>query len=210
MSISRRRFLGWLGAAGAGASMAGPARAAGNAPFAGYPESLGVLFDVTRCIGCRKCEEACNKVNELPAPAKPFGDLSVSAAAAAYHGEGVHGGQPPRECPGREGTALPQDPVQPLPRTRLRLGLLRAGLHQERDRRGHVRRIRLRRVPVLHDRLPLRDPGLRVRQGVRPAHHEVHLLPAPAGEGAAAGVRRGLPHRGPDLRAAPRSAPHRP
>jgi Fe-S-cluster-containing dehydrogenase component len=58
--------------------MAGPARAAGNAPFAGYPESLGVLFDVTRCIGCRKCEEACNKVNELPAPAKPFGDLSVS------------------------------------------------------------------------------------------------------------------------------------
>ena len=78
MSISRRSFLGWLGAAGAGGAMAaGPARAAGNGQFAGYPESLGVLFDVTRCIGCRKCEEACNKVNELPAPAKPFGDLAV-------------------------------------------------------------------------------------------------------------------------------------
>ena len=78
MSISRRSFLGWLGAAGAGVSMAaGPARAAGNGQFAGYPDSLGVLFDATRCIGCRKCEEACNKVNELPAPAKPFGDLAV-------------------------------------------------------------------------------------------------------------------------------------
>jgi formate dehydrogenase iron-sulfur subunit len=77
MSISRRTFLGWLGAAGAGAPMAGPARAAGNAQLAGYPEALGVLFDATRCIGCRKCEEACNKVNELPAPAKPFGDLAV-------------------------------------------------------------------------------------------------------------------------------------
>src|SRR5512147_1947394 len=78
MSISRRSFLGWLGAAGAGVSMAvGPARAAGNGQFAGYPESLGVLFDATRCIGCRKCEEPCNTLNELPAPAKPFGDLAV-------------------------------------------------------------------------------------------------------------------------------------
>ncbi len=77
MSISRRRFLGWLGAAGAGTTLGRSAHAAGNAQFTGYPDSLGVLFDATRCIGCRKCEEACNKVNELPAPAKPFGDLGV-------------------------------------------------------------------------------------------------------------------------------------
>jgi len=29
------------------------------------------------CIGCRTCEEACNKVNELPTPDRPFNDLSV-------------------------------------------------------------------------------------------------------------------------------------
>jgi Fe-S-cluster-containing dehydrogenase component len=77
MSISRRRFLGWLGAAGAGTAVGRSAHAAGNATFAGYPESLGVLFDATRCIGCRKCEEACNKVTELPGPEKPFADLAV-------------------------------------------------------------------------------------------------------------------------------------
>jgi Fe-S-cluster-containing dehydrogenase component len=77
MSISRRTFLGWLGAAGAGTTLARPAQAAVNANFSGYPDSLGVLFDATRCIGCRKCEEACNKVNELPAPEKLFSDLSV-------------------------------------------------------------------------------------------------------------------------------------
>jgi Fe-S-cluster-containing dehydrogenase component len=77
MSISRRRFLGWLGAAGLSTTVGRSAQAAGNANFTGHPDSLGVLFDATRCIGCRKCEEACNKVNELPAPEKLFSDLSV-------------------------------------------------------------------------------------------------------------------------------------
>jgi len=77
MSISRRAFLGWLGAAGVGTTLGRSAYAAGTASFTGYPDSLGVLFDATRCIGCRKCEEACNKVNELPAPANPFSDLAV-------------------------------------------------------------------------------------------------------------------------------------
>jgi Fe-S-cluster-containing dehydrogenase component len=77
MSISRRKFLGWLGAAGLGATVGQKAaRAASNKHFDGYPESNGVLFDNTRCIGCRKCEEGCNKVNELPEPDRPFSDLS--------------------------------------------------------------------------------------------------------------------------------------
>lgn len=37
-----------------------------------------MLHDTTRCIGCRRCEEACNQVNHLPKPSKPFTDLSVT------------------------------------------------------------------------------------------------------------------------------------
>jgi Fe-S-cluster-containing dehydrogenase component len=77
MSISRRKFLGWLGAAGVGTALGKSARAASNKEFGGYPDSDGVLFDNSRCIGCRKCEEGCNKVNELPEPDKAFSDLSV-------------------------------------------------------------------------------------------------------------------------------------
>ena len=77
MSISRRKFLGWVGAAGLGAAFDDPASAAGNRQFKGYPGSLGVLFDHVSCIGCRGCEAACNKVNDLPPPARPFDDLSV-------------------------------------------------------------------------------------------------------------------------------------
>jgi Fe-S-cluster-containing dehydrogenase component len=77
MSITRRKFLGWLGAATAGTTLGKTANAASNKHFSGYPNSMGVLFDNTRCIGCRKCEEGCNTVNELPAPDVPFDDLSV-------------------------------------------------------------------------------------------------------------------------------------
>lgn len=77
MSISRRKFLGWIGAAGASTLVGKTAQAAANKQFSGYPGSMGVLYDNVLCIGCRKCEGACNTVNELPAPDKPFDDLTV-------------------------------------------------------------------------------------------------------------------------------------
>ncbi len=82
MAVTRRKFLGWVSAAAVGTtSMMGfKAHAGSNKHFKGYPDSVGVLHDTTRCIGCRKCEEACNQVNELPAPDKPFEDLTVLEA----------------------------------------------------------------------------------------------------------------------------------
>lgn len=77
MAISRRRFLTWIGAAGVGLTASKTAQAGSLQHFEGYPESMGVLHDITRCVGCRVCEEACNKVNELPKPDKDFKDLSV-------------------------------------------------------------------------------------------------------------------------------------
>jgi Fe-S-cluster-containing dehydrogenase component len=77
MSISRRTFLGWMGGAGLAGTIGTQAHAASNKAFKGYQDSLAVLHDITRCVGCRKCEAACNKVNALPAPDQPFDDLSV-------------------------------------------------------------------------------------------------------------------------------------
>lgn len=42
-----------------------------------YPDSYGVLVDLTRCVGCRSCEAACNKEQGLPEPETPFTDESV-------------------------------------------------------------------------------------------------------------------------------------
>jgi Fe-S-cluster-containing dehydrogenase component len=78
MGITRRRFLTWVGAAaGSQVVVAGRSQAAGNRQFPGFEESFGVLHDVTRCIGCRRCEAACQQVNGLPEPERPFDDLSL-------------------------------------------------------------------------------------------------------------------------------------
>jgi len=59
--MKRRHFLGLAGAATATA-LAGNAMASGHS-FEGYPNSYGVLFDASRCIGCRQCEMGCNTIN---------------------------------------------------------------------------------------------------------------------------------------------------
>lgn len=52
-------------------------KAQASGTFAGHKEGMGVLVDLTRCIGCRTCEAACNKEQGLPEPDKPFDDYSV-------------------------------------------------------------------------------------------------------------------------------------
>ena len=42
-----------------------------------YPNTLGVLVDMTRCVGCRSCEAACNAEQGLPRPDRPFTDQSI-------------------------------------------------------------------------------------------------------------------------------------
>jgi len=76
--LDRRKFLKGGIFGGALATLAATstgAQAAGS--FGGYPDSMGVLVDLTRCVGCRSCEAACNKEQGLPAPDLPFDDMSV-------------------------------------------------------------------------------------------------------------------------------------
>ena len=77
-AMNRRKFLKGSLLGGAAASLVSKGRDAGAAAtFGGYPDGMGVLVDLTRCIGCRTCEAACNKEQGLPTPAQPFDDLSV-------------------------------------------------------------------------------------------------------------------------------------
>jgi formate dehydrogenase iron-sulfur subunit len=77
---SRRGFLKGI------AALAGTAVAAGliTSPenvFAATPttavDRFGMLTDLNRCVGCRRCETACNRVNNLPAPSTSFEDALV-------------------------------------------------------------------------------------------------------------------------------------
>jgi len=66
MEFSRRNFFKFMTAAGA--SVAGLPSTAKAWESKAPPDAFGCLVDLTRCVGCRKCEEACSEVNNLPAP----------------------------------------------------------------------------------------------------------------------------------------------
>ena len=74
--MDRRDFLLTMGVVGATAAGAKDARASAGAHA---PENAyGVLVDTTQCIGCRKCEWACNQSNNLPVqPLASFEDKSA-------------------------------------------------------------------------------------------------------------------------------------
>lgn len=75
--ISRRLFIKGGIAGTAAASMLRPGSSDAAHDFKGYPDSMGVLVDLSRCVGCRSCEAACNLEQNLPAPPEPFDDFSV-------------------------------------------------------------------------------------------------------------------------------------
>jgi formate dehydrogenase iron-sulfur subunit len=73
--ITRRSFLRrTFGGMAAAACLDSGLASAGSVPS---ENALGCLVDTTLCIGCRKCEEACNVRQHLPPPVLPFQDLSV-------------------------------------------------------------------------------------------------------------------------------------
>ena len=78
--ISRRDFLKGTVTVGSSLlvwSLLGNPKNASAQDFSGWPDRVGMLTDITRCFGCRRCEEACNKANNLPAPGTSFDDKSV-------------------------------------------------------------------------------------------------------------------------------------
>ncbi|GAM08879.1 hypothetical protein OR1_01153 [Geobacter sp. OR-1] len=75
--MKRRDFLKGCLMCSAAAAVGTGSKAQAAGSFEGYPDAMGVLVDLTRCVGCRSCEAACNKEQRLPEPDVPFDDTSV-------------------------------------------------------------------------------------------------------------------------------------
>jgi formate dehydrogenase iron-sulfur subunit len=86
MGIDRRGFLKHLSGIGGAAVVSSTSKAFAKKELPGYPDRFGVLVDLTVCIGCRKCEWACNEVNKLPnKPLEEFEDKSVFETIRRNH-----------------------------------------------------------------------------------------------------------------------------
>lgn len=75
MKIKRRNFL--KGIAGAGVGVAASPLLTGKALASEVKKleanHIGMLYDATKCIGCKSCEVACKKANNMPVEYGPDG-----------------------------------------------------------------------------------------------------------------------------------------
>lgn len=78
MTVSRRHALKVLGTAACAAAVA-PAMAEARAAKVSEPDDIGLLFDTTRCIGCRACVTKCREANKKPADVVMIGGAPYDA-----------------------------------------------------------------------------------------------------------------------------------
>lgn len=69
MSISRRSLLKGLATAGAGVAAA-PVTALAREPKQRPDDAVGLLYDATKCIGCKACMTACRQANGIEVDAR--------------------------------------------------------------------------------------------------------------------------------------------
>lgn len=65
-AIDRRRFLAVSGVAAGSALVPLTVSAGEGAAVPTYDDAIAVLYDATRCIGCRSCMRACREAHKLP------------------------------------------------------------------------------------------------------------------------------------------------
>ena len=75
MNLTRRGFFKVVTAAGASTAIRTPSAHA--ASTIDLQNTFGCLVDTTLCVGCRKCEQACNERNHLPKPRESFDEMTV-------------------------------------------------------------------------------------------------------------------------------------
>jgi formate dehydrogenase iron-sulfur subunit len=73
-TVDRRDFLKLAGVGLGGLFLQPSEQAFASAPS---EDDVAILYDVSRCIGCRVCEEACKEYNNLPIETAPPSDLSA-------------------------------------------------------------------------------------------------------------------------------------
>ena len=76
MEIKRRSFIKGLAGAGAGVAAAPLVSGSASAREAVTLQDahVGMLYDATKCVGCKSCEVACKKANNLPVE---FGEAGI-------------------------------------------------------------------------------------------------------------------------------------
>jgi formate dehydrogenase iron-sulfur subunit len=87
--LSRRDYLLMTGVLGGTAILGSVATVRTSGAAVPSPSWSGCLVDLPLCIGCRRCEQACNRANDLPEPERPLEDPGVFEERRRPDADGV-------------------------------------------------------------------------------------------------------------------------
>jgi len=77
--LNRRKFFQVTGSLTAGGMLQSKQAAAENTDPTRFDDTIAVLYDATKCIGCRSCVRACQKTNDLPSDKHQFEGVDFNA-----------------------------------------------------------------------------------------------------------------------------------
>ena len=87
-AISRRRLFGFVGGC-LGATAVGVAVAKPQETIEAPPDAIGMLYDATKCIGCKACVAECTRVNHMTPDTELSGGLWAMPRALDVHTKNV-------------------------------------------------------------------------------------------------------------------------
>jgi ferredoxin len=119
-------------------------------------DAVGLLYDATKCVGCKACVVACKDANKMPADTR---------ASKLYDApDGLNEFTKERH-PALRLRLVREEAVHALRRPRVRRRLHARRAAQRKVRHRQLGRGPLRRLPLLLDGLRLQRPEVRVEQG---------------------------------------------
>jgi Fe-S-cluster-containing dehydrogenase component len=80
--MDRRKFLKGLAASGAAATLGAVEAHGAEERQQAPPDAVGMLYDTTKCIGCKTCMVACSEANDLPVDTADYGEGLYDAPLA--------------------------------------------------------------------------------------------------------------------------------
>ncbi len=131
MSVTRRDFFRIGGSAALGLALANSLNQQAVMAEGAVGAQMGVLIDISRCIGCRSCESACQKANSCPRSPRTPGNRKLTAHTWTFVDK-----ERLQMADKQTADTLRQAPVHALPGAGLRLGVSGRRAAEGRQRRG--------------------------------------------------------------------------
>ena len=141
------------------------------------PKTKAILIDITKCIGCLSCEQACKQLHGFPMETEP--KLSPTALTVVEE----------------HGDRFVRRHVHELPGSGLRFGVPGGCAAENRLGPGDLRSVQVHRVPLLHRRLPVQRAALRMVEAGS-IREEMRYVLLAASQRTASSLRGSLPGAG--------------